>query len=430
MFFKKDLLLFLKDWKGISLVLISPVVLILILGFAVRGISMSEPADYQVEAALVIEGDAESEIAAFVESLETRGMDDDERKALAAAAETSAPSRLLLAVLEREDIASWATMTPMDAAQAKAALASGETDAVLTVPAGFDAAGLSRMLLGEGPSASVTITAATRAGFGVRMLEETVDTFARSLNLHSAVTRQLAVAGVPETEILQADWEEVRQPTGGLDPESDMAPVTSYQYYTFSMTVLFVLFIASNAAGRAFREKRQLVYDRIRLADRSPLRYLAAKMTSSALFAWLQLMIVFAAVNAVLKVFPGATVKLWLGLALISAALALFVGGLGALLTAINYRFDKPAAGMLFAGVGVTFMAMLGGSMGPLARMPDWINFLSVWTPNGLALSVYVQWIQELSIGALTQPLLLLCVGAALLVALSGWIFPGRGRAA
>ncbi|GBF76098.1 ABC transporter permease [Paenibacillus sp. 598K] len=430
MFFKKDLLLFLKDWKGISLVLVSPVVLILILGFAVRGISEEKPANYEVKAALVIEGDAEAEIAAFVESLAARPMDDDERTALAAAAEASAPSRLLLDVLEREEVASWATMTPMDAVQAKEALGAGETDAVLTVPAGFDAAGLSRMLLGEGPSASVTIMAGPRSGFGVRMLEETVESFARSLSLHSAVSRQLTEAGVAEAELRSAAWQDVAQPTGGLDPESDMAPVTSYQYYTFSMTVLFVLFIASNTAGRAFREKRQLVYDRIRLADRSPFRYLAAKTASAALFAWLQLMIVFVVVNAVLRVFPGSSVKLWLGLALISAALALFVGGLGALLTAINYRFDKPAAGMLFAGVGVTLMAMLGGSMGPLARMPDWINFLSVWTPNGLALSVYVQWLQELSPGALLQPLLILGVGAALLVAVGGWIFPWRRRAA
>ncbi|WP_020619206.1 ABC transporter permease [Paenibacillus daejeonensis] len=428
MFFKKDLLLFLKDWKGIAVVLISPMVLILILGFSIRGVTAENPDALRVEAALVMEGDTAGEITAFKDTLPSRGLDDEAQAELAASAETLAPSRLLLNMLDYEDVQSWVQMHHMDAAQAMEALEALEIDAILTVPAGFDTKGLSRMLLSEGDPVTLQVTAGGSSTLQVQLFEGIIESFTRSLSFQTAVHQQLSERGASEEAIAASSWQAVELPEGGLDPDTGMAPVTSFQYYTFSMTVLFVLFIASNSAGKAYQEKRQYVYNRIILADRSPLRYLTAKTTSTALIAWLQLMLVFVVSQLILDVFPGASMQLWLGLGLISAGLAWFVGGLCALFTALNFRFDGPAAGLLFAGVGVTIMAVLGGSMGPLATMPDWINRLGIWTPNGLSLSTYVQWIQEQAPGALLQPIGYLVMGGMILVAAGCWTFPGRRR--
>lgn len=430
MFFKKDMLLFLKDWKGLIVVLVSPLVLILILGFAIEGISSGDSEAFRVETALVMAVDTEQAIEKFAISLEQRGLQDDERATLVAAAQELAPSRLLLQMLDYEEVRAFAAIQEMDTEQAQAALEAEAVDAILTVPADFDYAGLSRMLLNEGPGISLAVTAGGDSGFQVQLFEEIIESFTRSLSFQTVLIQELEAAGASSAAIDAALWQAVVVPMGGLDPDAQVEPVTSFQYFTFSMTVLFVLFVASNAAGRAYREKKQLVYDRILLSNRSPLRYLGAKTTSTALIAWLQMMLVFAVSHLILDVFPGAGLNIWLGLGLISAALAVFVGGFCALFTALNYRFNSQVASLLFSGVGVTIMAVLGGSMGPLATMPVWVSRLGIWTPNGLSLSAYIQWIQEGSFSQLVYPMLYLMIGAAFLLAVGFWAFPVRGKTA
>ena len=60
--------------------------------------------------------------------------------------------------------------------------------------------------------------------------------------------------------------------------ESARQPISSFQYYTIGMAVMFVLFVGSTIAGQANLEQKQMVFDRIRLSNRPPLMYLGSIM--------------------------------------------------------------------------------------------------------------------------------------------------------
>ncbi|GAA0365502.1 hypothetical protein [Bacillus horti] len=55
MFFKKDILLFWRDKKNILFLIAAPFIMILILGFSMRGMMETSTAIEQIRAAVVIE---------------------------------------------------------------------------------------------------------------------------------------------------------------------------------------------------------------------------------------------------------------------------------------------------------------------------------------------------------------------------------------
>jgi ABC-2 type transport system permease protein len=100
---------------------------------------------------------------------------------------------------------------------------------------------------------------------------------------------------------------------------------------------------------------------------------------------------------------------------------------LSALFTSLIFRMKDAAASGLFTLV-LTLFGMLGGNFIPIYLLPDWLKQVGEWLPNGLALSVFIQWIQQDSFAILTAPFLKLTLFAIVVIGMGTLLFPKRGQ--
>ncbi|GIQ66498.1 hypothetical protein PACILC2_50660 [Paenibacillus cisolokensis] len=417
MFVWKDLLLFWRDRKGLVLLLLMPFLMILILGFAMKGLMEGSPEALRMKAALVVEDDEASGIERFRTELRRRSLPEAAESALAASAEQASPYTLLKRMMENEEVGKFVEFVPMDAETAHTALESGEVKAVLTVPPEFTYKALVGMLLGEDGGAALRLTAG-ESPVHVDVLQGMLNGFVRSLNFRTA----LGEYGRPDAEPALA--------AGGVESMTDAKPMNSFLYFTLAMSVMFVLFVAGTTAAKAFAELRGRVFDRVLLADRHPLRFLGGKAGAAFCVAWLQLTLLFVLSHLAFGLFPGRPFSFWLGLSAINAVLSIGVGGFAALLTALNFRFRSSTASSMFSSIAVTVMALAGGSFTPASLLPDWVMQIGVWTPNGLAISLYTLWIQGFAAVDMAPSLLKLAAFAVLTLTAGIYLFPARRRVA
>ena len=163
-------------------------------------------------------------------------------------------------------------------------------------------------------------------------------------------------------------------------------PVSTKSYYGVGMAVMNVLFVASAISGVAFLEKKSHVFDRVILANVSRWVYFFGVFISGAILALLQLLIIFGFSWLVFGVsWPKVT-----SFMIVTIAMAISVGGISVLLTAINYRLNSEMISNFFSSVLVTLMAFLGGSFFPIGDTSKLIQMLGNVTPNGAGMSAYL----------------------------------------
>jgi ABC-2 type transport system permease protein len=419
-FLKKDVLLILRDRKELAILVLMPFVLIAILGFALGDMINAQAPTLDMTVALVDEEDEAGGFARFEAEVRSAALPEEAKATLLSAAEQVRPQRLLRNMLESPELSELLTLTEMERGDARLALERDEANALLRIPPDFTYNTLRSMLLEQGDGAVLELEASEASPLRAAVIRDIVEGFARSVNFRTALGQAASAApsDSPGADGARAE--------GGVEPVSRYAPVNSLQYYTIGMAVMFVLYIASSTAGRAFLEKKQYTFDRMLLAGAHPMRFLGGKIASGAMLAFLQLAVLFGLSSLIFRSFAGQPLRFWAGLALISAGIAVCVGGLAALLTAMNYRLRTGTATDLFSGMMVSLLAFLGGSFFPTAQMSDWLNMLGGWTPNGAALSSYLQMLQGAEAGRWMDDVYRLLAMAVVFTAAAVWMFPKR----
>src|SRR5690625_8046566 len=97
-----------------------------------------------------------------------------------------------------------------------------------------------------------------------------------------------------------------------------------------------------------------------------------------------------------------------------------------ALLTAINIRIKSKTASKLFSSMIVMLLAFCEGSFFPVSQMSDSFNLIGEWTPNGAALTSYIQVAQGADTHRWLPGIYRLIALAGLCLLLSIAIFPKR----
>ncbi|MCM3611573.1 ABC transporter permease [Planococcus sp. MERTA32b] len=420
-FLKKDILILIRDRTELFILLAMPFILIAILGFALSGVLSGNTEVLSMDVAVVQEDDEEQGLERFEEELAASGVPADAQNEIIAAAEESSPSSLLQEILNDEGLSELITAREMDASAAKAALEDESVVAILTIPENFTFEALQKMIMDEGEGSSLQIMisdhAATRSEVFYNIMEE----FVWSLNFESAIAKAADGEGaLPEAEQTQI---------GGVESVSSVNPINSFQYYTIGMAVMFALFVAATISGMAYVEKTQFVFHRILLSNHHPLVYLGGKAIAAAIVTFLQFCILFFLSSLIFGAFSLGDLSFWPGMLLITFSLALCVGALTALLTAMTMRFGNDTITTVFSGGVVTIFAFLGGSFTPTEGLPAIVQQLGGWTPNGAALNAFLIWVQNLEISMLADPVGRLLLLTVLLLSLSVIILPRKGEA-
>lgn len=416
-FLIKDIMLLLRDRSELLILLAMPFLLIAILGFSLRGIFSGDLEALEMDIALVSQEDEAQEVASLQNEIEEMGLPPGETLALKQAAESARPQTMLVSLLKDESLSELVTIERMSRAEAQESLDEETVDAVITLPQGFTKDSLRNMLFGESTSGELELLVADLSSPQTDVLHSILQEFVRAVNFEASMSRL-------------SGQESAAEVSGGIETITARKPITSFQYYTIGMAVMFVLFVGSTIAGQANLEQKQMVFDRIRLSNRPPLLYLSSKAIAAAAIVTVQLTLLFGLSALLFRTFVADSWAFWSGVAIISIVLALSVGCLAALMVAITLRLESDAVPAIFSGGVISLMAFVGGSFMPLDGMPEVLRAIGNWTPNGAALSAYFSWLLEPELGQLTGPLLRIAVVAVIFLLLALAIFPRKGGAA
>lgn len=415
-FLIKDIMLLLRDRSELMVLLVMPFLLIAILGFSLRGIFSGDLEALEMDIALVAEEDEAQAVAAVQSEIDEMGLPQEASQALKQAAESASPQTMLLSMLEDENLGEVITVNQMGQAQARESLEEGSIDAVITLPEGFTEDSLRNMLFGTSGGGELELLVADLSSIRADVLQSLLAEFVRTVNFEASISR---LAGEEATV----------EVSGGIETITARQPISSFQYYTVGMAVMFVLFVGSTIAGQANLEQKQMVFDRIRLSNRPPLFYLSSKALAAAAIVFVQLTLLFGLSALLFQTFQADSWAFWSGIALISVVLALAVGSLAALMVAITLRLESDAVPAIFSGGVISLMAFVGGSFMPLDGMPEALRAIGNWTPNGAALSAYFSWLLEPDMNQLVGPLARIAAVAVAFLLMALVLFPRKGAA-
>ncbi|UTR07496.1 ABC transporter permease [Alkalihalobacillus sp. LMS6] len=219
------------------------------------------------------------------------------------------------------------------------------------------------------------------------------------------------------------DEEEERSQNFGEVVVQGESPITSFEYYTYGMGVVYVFFTAGLMANFAFSEKKKKVYGRLLLANIQPVSYLFAKFVTSFFIVLLQLMVLFALSMLIFQL----TVSQWGSFLAVIVVLCLSVASVASLLVAVTFRANSEKAANVFMLLIVSVLAFLGGSFFPTSDLSPVLAEIGRFTPNGHALQALIQSGQGATIDDVTGTLFYLSGFAVMLFVIAWIVFPSKG---
>lgn len=421
-FFRKDFLIYWRDRKEMLIALMMPIVLIVVLSFAMPNWFGGETDAIHMTVGLVVEDDAEAGVSAFKASLRESGMAEEEAAALAGAADAMNPTLLLRGLLGSEALREIVDVVETDSAAAIRHLEEDEWTAIVTIPQGYTEAGLAGMLLGEGEAVPLQLTAG-ETSLELDVLRDILAEYMRSVNFGLAIDDAMKKADSPPIPGL---LDSIRL-EGGMEQLDGFRTITSSQYFTLAISVLFSLFMAMTTATKAMTEKREQVFQRILLTGAKPGQYIAGKAMSTFCLTLLQAAVAFLVSHFVFDLFAGESLSFWLVVTLLLIVYCIVISGLAAIFTSISFRMKDETAGGLMTAIIMVF-GTLGGGFVPVYLLPDVLRKLGEWAPNGIILKAYTDWIQQGLIADVVSGVMKLLIFAVLAFVVSIALFPRKGR--
>lgn len=284
-------------------------------------------------------------------------------------------------------------------------------DVVLSIPAGYRTKMWEQQILGES-SSDETFT-----------LYRNPDSNMEAMIIDSMINQSMERLYV-ETTLAQADQEPLAE-LGEIHVQG-AEPLSSFEYYTYGMSVMYVFFAAGYMANLSYSEKKARVYARLVLANIKPLQYLAVKTLATIAIVSIQMSLLFGICFTLFQV----NIVNWPGFLTVALSLCLAVAGVTSLLISIQFRFSTEKVANVFMMFIISILAFLGGSFFRVSDMAPVLGQIGQLTPNGQALQAFIQASQGESIATLSSSILILC-GIAVGGFILAWIiFPSKGGVA
>jgi ABC-2 type transport system permease protein len=412
MMIKKDIIQLKRDRNELLVLLLMPIVLITILGLALQGLQNPGAGSVlEIEAAILDSETTEEALASFAGQLENEDYPEEAaEELLSQAREISLPDRFQ-DMLASESLNEMMTVTLYDREQD---LESGY-DGVWTFPEGYRSASWSHMLLGESVEDVPDLELRVRGDSGMRagVMEDITASFIDQVNIRKETAAAPEEAAAAEEGAAFLEPREIEGRT----------MITSFDYYTAGIAVMFVLYTAVFIASSAFTEKETHVFDRVLTANVPTFLYVLSKGTAGMLLAFLQMGLIFLFARLAFGVvFPDIFLTV-----LIMAAMSAAVGGFSTILTTLNYRLNNTHLTNLFSSAAVTLMAFAGGSFFNVSQLSETFTAFGRLLPNGAAMQSLLAVMGGGGGELVRNNLLIILLFTGGLLAAAALLFPKRG---
>lgn len=398
----KDLLVILKDKKSLIITLCMPAILTTILGFAFQGMMSGGLSMDRANIAVVSLGSRERDIERIREFLDGPGMEgrisgEQKRDLLDLLDDMDYESILYDDVLGSEEVAEFIQYERMGLEKAKTLLERGELDAVVVLPEGFTYNTFMNLAMPFRNPVTIEVIKHPDRSIKGEMVSGIVKGFTDALSA-GIIAKNVLLETFIENNVGDKATREIQGLVSGMydvgvrDVRVDRVTVegkralSSFQYYAVGMAVMFILYVAADGGQYAMDEVNNGTYRRLIAAGTGRWRFFASRFAATTLFAIMQF--------TVLKYYSAFAFKTdWgspLGVALLSVFLAVAVGGLSVLLSALNLRLKNSRATIVFQAVVIQVFALLGGSFFPVSGIPV-MRKLGSLTINGAAMSGFLK---------------------------------------
>ncbi|RDW19825.1 ABC transporter permease [Oceanobacillus chungangensis] len=414
---KKQLLLLLRSPVQLLLLIGLPIILIAILGTALSSFMEGEALELDLKVALIEEENEEEQIERFMKDVEELGLPEEAVGQIQLNIAQAAPIQLLKeSVFGNEAMKDVIELDLAESEKLKQLLADDSYSTVIEVPNNFTYDMLNYMVFEEGVQPSLQVYQ-NEAALGATVVQGMLEHYQEQFAIGSFISKNGLEQLSPQIE---------QQPFGEIVSINQDKPASARDYYAIGMAVMNVLFIASTIGTFAFLEKKDHVFNRIILANVSRWTYFIGIFLSGMIIGFLHLLIIF----GFSRVFYGVIWPDLFAFFVVTLAFAIAVGGLSVLLTAICYRINSEMITNFFSNIVVTIFATLGGSFFALGELSSFIQLLGDLTPNGAAMSAYLDILRGESLADISNHLLFLAIFAVALIVAAAFSFPKRGSAA
>ena len=419
-YFKKDILLFWRDRKEVLIALLLPIALTLILGFALPGWVDNSTESLDMKVALVNQNRHTEGVARFQEQLKGNSLPSDVQDRLVEEAAKLDPEEMLFGMFRSEDVSRFIEVLKLDHERAYTKLKAGEVTAIITIPESYTLDSLNKLLLNRGDGAALLLTAEEDTT-KVSVLQNMLNGLLSTVNYQAALSHAAGSGSDGST------WSAPRTPVGGLERIEGVRMITSFQYFAFAITIFVTLSISVTMTSKSITEKREKVFTRLLYSGAQPMQYQLGKMASTFCIALLQMLVVILLSHVLFQLFPGRPLSFWLGLGIFMVLICAVVAALAGLFTAMVFRMKDADLAVGISFIVLIILGVIGGSIVPMYILPDWLKEVGRLTPNGLALTSLIQWIQGTPLQELWLPMLSLGIYTVMIMAAGLWMFPKRG---
>ena len=413
---KKQLLIIWRNPQQLLLLIGLPIILIAILGTALGSIMDGQSPEIGVKVGMIEHADEKQQVEQFIKDLDKTGIPEDQIRIIENVILEMTPITILRDnIFGHEELKDMIEIIDIPESEKEKILKDDSYTAVIEVPENFTYEMLEAMVLNKGTKPQLLVYQNEGSQIGSSVVDSMLTKYQEQFTLQT----YLGQIGIDSNSISN-DENRVLEETIAINQKE---PVSTKSYYGVGMAVMNVLFIASAISGVAFLEKKSHVFDRVILANVSRWVYFFGIFISGTILALLQLLIIFGFSWLVFGIsWPEIS-----SFIVVTVAMAISVGGISVLLTAISYRLNSETISNFFASVLVTLMSFLGGSFFPIGDVSKIIQFLGDLTPNGAGMSAYLSILRGDGFSDISEHVLFLIVFAVVSIVIAALSFPKRG---
>ncbi|MFL2077771.1 ABC transporter permease [Marinilactibacillus psychrotolerans] len=414
---KKDLLTLSKNKSEMIELLLTPFLLISILGFALGNLMNNTSSPIETgKIGIVNQQNYEEDLSRLEEDLDNENIPKETMKNLLDSSVSIDPINQLKTFLRSDEIKEIMKVKDFDDIKsAEKALENDEIQGIIEIPKEFSYITWRNVLFEDKATTNFDLKVQDKSQFNAIVLESLLNSFVEEYNLQSSIA-------MTDKEKVNLDNSNKNGKIINIATED---PVNSFQYYTIGMGVFFAFSTGTIIAARSYREKEQHVFARIMLTNTSPNTYLLSKLLSGTILTFLQLGIIFIFSTLIFGTFGGKDVMFWINMMIITFIYSLLIGSITSLLTSLSLRSNS-ASNVGFFSSFTAALAFLGGSFTPVETFSESIKTIGNWTPNGAVLTSYLQIMLGFDLIEVMPLLIRVIAMMGIFVVIAIYVFPKR----
>lgn len=414
---KKDLLTLSKNKSEMIELLLTPFLLISILGFALGNLMNNTSSPIETgKIGIVNQQNYEEDLSRLEEDLENENIPEETMKKLLDSSVSIDPINQLKTFLRSDQIKEIMEVKDFDDIKsAEKALENDEIQGIIEIPKEFSYITWRNVLFEDKAITNFDLKVQDKSQLNAIVLESLLNSFVEEYNLQSSIA-------MTDKEKVNLDNSNNNGKMINIATED---PVNSFQYYTIGMGVFFAFSTGTIIAARSYREKEQHVFARIMLTNTSPNTYLLSKLLSGTILTFLQLGIIFIFSTLIFGTFGGKDVSFWINMMIITFIYSLLIGSITSLLTSLSLRSNS-ASNVGFFSSFTAALAFLGGSFTPVETFSESIKTIGNWTPNGAVLTSYLQIMLGFDLIEVMPLLIRVIAMMGIFVIIAIYVFPKR----